>query len=135
MNNRCASPADSLLSTASGVGTKCKKRDFDEAASSTTSTMNHRDSSDETKIDVFVRCRSRNEREVRENSDVVVNTNGVKGKTVELLIGLNVLGNKTYSFDGVFSSTADQHMIFDQVVTPVLDEVRKEYNRVEVGNI
>jgi kinesin family protein 11 len=99
---------------------------LDDAASTTTSTNSHCDSSDETKIDVFVRCRGRNEREVRENSGVVVNTNGVKGTTVELSMGPNALSNKTYSFDRVFSPMADQQMIFDDVVLPVLDEVRRQ---------
>lgn len=76
-----------------------------------------------TKIDVFVRCRGRNEKEVQENSSVVVNADGVKGKKVELTMGGNAQGNKTYSFDQVFSPTADQQIIFDEVVQPVLDEV------------
>ncbi|KAI5927952.1 P-loop containing nucleoside triphosphate hydrolase protein [Camillea tinctor] len=127
MNNGRASPADSFLSTASEVGTKRKERDFDDMAS-TAPTTNHRDSSDETKIDVFVRCRGRNEQEVRENSGVVVTTDGMKGKTVELSMGPNALSKKTYSFDGVFSPTADQQLIFDEVVTPILDEVLKGFN-------
>lgn len=125
MNNGRASPANSSLSTVSGTDTKCKERDFEDTASTTTLKTQHHDSSDETKIDVFVRCRGRNEREVRENSCVVVNTEGVKSKIVELSMGVNTLSNKSYSFDGVFSPMADQQMIFDEVVTPVLDEVRK----------
>ncbi|KAI1771878.1 P-loop containing nucleoside triphosphate hydrolase protein [Hypoxylon cercidicola] len=124
MNNGRASPVDSFISTASEIGMKRKERVFDDAASTT----NHRDSSDETKIDVFVRCRGRNEQEVRENSGVVVSTDGVNGKTVELLMGPNALSKKTYLFDGVFSPAADQQMIFDEVVTPVLDEMLKGFN-------
>lgn len=77
----------------------------------------------ETKISVFVRCRGRNDREVKENSGVVVQTNGVKGTTVEMSMGPHALSNKTYTFDRVFSRAADQIMIFDEVVTPILDEV------------
>jgi kinesin family protein 11 len=72
---------------------------------------------------VVVRCRGRNEREVRENSGVVLSTNGVKGNTVELSMGPSALSNKTYHFDKVFSPAADQSMIYDDVVTPILDEV------------
>jgi kinesin family protein 11 len=77
----------------------------------------------ETNISVFVRCRGRNDREVKENSGVVVTTDGVKGKTVEISMGPHALSNKTYTFDRVFSPAADQIMIFDEVVTPILDEV------------
>ncbi|KAF2402730.1 kinesin-domain-containing protein [Trichodelitschia bisporula] len=83
---------------------------------------------DETNINVVVRCRGRNEREVRENSGVVVSTEGVKGKTVELAMGTSALSNKTYHFDKVFSPAADQIMIFDEVVMPIMDEVLAGYN-------
>ena len=105
------SPADSLVSVASAPnGTKRKERDFDHAE-------------EETNINVVVRCRGRNEREVRENSGVVLSTDGVKGKSLELSMGPSALSNKTYHFDKVFSSAADQAMIYDDVVTPILDEV------------
>ena len=94
------------------AGTKRKERDFDA------------EGSEETNIHVVVRCRGRNDREVRENSGVVVATDGVRGKNVELSMGASALSNKTYHFDKVFSPAADQSMIYDDVVTPILDEVR-----------
>lgn len=103
------SPAESVASTTTN-GTKRKERDFDN-------------DQEETNINVVVRCRGRNEREVRENSGVVLNTEGVKGKSLELSMGPSALSNKTYHFDKVFSSAADQAMIYDDVVTPILDEV------------
>lgn len=93
-------------------GTKRKERDFDT------------EGGEETNIHVVVRCRGRNDREVRENSGVVVSTDSVRGKNVELSMGASALSNKTYHFDKVFSPAADQSMIYDDVVTPLLDEVR-----------
>ena len=93
-------------------GTKRKERDFDGDGGA-----------QETNIHVVVRCRGRNDREVRENSGVVVSTDGVKGKNVELSMGASALSNKTYHFDKVFSPAADQSMIYEDVVTPILDEV------------
>ena len=118
-----ASPADSIISMSTNTsharspphqnaGTKRKERDFDA------------EGSEETNIHVVVRCRGRNDREVRENSGVVVATDGVRGKNVELSMGASALSNKTYHFDKVFSPAADQSMIYDDVVTPILDEVR-----------
>jgi len=104
------SPAESIASTATHGGTKRKERDFDHEE-------------EETNINVVVRCRGRNEREVRENSGVVLQTEGAKGKSLELSMGPSALSNKTYHFDKVFSSAADQVMIYDDVVTPILDEV------------
>ncbi|KAI1865085.1 hypothetical protein JX265_008132 [Neoarthrinium moseri] len=110
------SPADSLASTAT-AGTKRKDRDFDMGPPGV-----------ETNINVVVRCRGRNEREVKENSAVVVETEGAKGKLVELSMGPNALSNKTYNFDRVFSPAADQRMVYDEVVKPVLDEMLGGYN-------
>lgn len=104
------SPAESTASTTSN-STKRKERDFDN------------EDEGETNINVVVRCRGRNEREVRENSGVVLSTEGVKGKLLQLSMGPSALSNKTYNFDKVFSSAADQSIIFDDVVNPILDEV------------
>ena len=111
------SPAESVSSatTTATTGTKRKEREYeaDEGGESTN-------------INVVVRCRGRNEREVKENSTVVVRTDGAKGNIVELSMGPNALSNKTYNFDRVFSPAADQSMVFDEVVKPILDEVSRD---------
>ncbi|KAJ4413138.1 Kinesin- motor protein [Didymella pomorum] len=86
------------------------------------------DAGQETNINVVVRCRGRNDREVRENSGVVVSTNGIKGNIVDLSMGPSALSNKTYQFDKVFSPAADQEMIFKEVVAPIIDEVLDGFN-------
>lgn len=98
-------------STQSAAGSKRKDRDYDLPTG------------EDTNIHVVVRCRGRNEREIRENSGVVVSTEGVKGKSVELSMGPNAVSNKTYHFDKVFSPAADQAIIFEDVVAPMLNEV------------
>ncbi|KAF2837065.1 kinesin family protein-like protein [Patellaria atrata CBS 101060] len=123
LNGR-TSPTESIISSASRLrspastigGIKRKQRDFEN------------DSGVETNINVVVRCRGRNEREVRENSGVVVSTNGVRGDRVDLSMGPSALSNKSYNFDKVFSPAADQGMIFDEVVAPILDEVLAGFN-------
>ena len=108
--------ASSLSPTSHGAGgNKRKERDFEGEG-------------EETNINVVVRCRGRNEREVRENSGVVVSTDSVKGKKLELSMGANALSNKLYHFDRVFSPAADQSMIYEDVVAPILDEVMMELN-------
>jgi kinesin family member 11 len=119
LNGR-ASPAESVASSRAPSrarsplsqvgGTKRKQRDYEHDF-------------EETNINVVVRCRGRNDREIRENSGVVVSTDGAKGNTVDLSMGPSALSNKTYHFDKVFSQAADQIMIFDEVVKPILDEV------------
>ena len=109
--------------SAATAGTKRKERDYESTpAPSAMAAI------EETNINVVVRCRSRNEREVRENSGVVVSTEGVRGKTVELSMGPSALSNKTYGFDKVFSPAADQVMVYEDVVAPILDEMLKGFN-------
>jgi len=110
-----ARPSSPIPQESSSNGTKRKERDFEQ------------EGGEETNINVVVRCRGRNDREVRENSGVVVSTNGVKGNNVELSMGPSALSNKSYSFDKVFSPAADQTMIYEEVVVPILDEV-SEYD-------
>jgi len=105
------SPAQTVISNTL-AGKKRKERDFESDMKG-----------EETNIQVVVRCRGRNEREVRENSTFVVKTEGAKGKQIELCLGTNMLGNKAYNFDRVFSHAADQGMVYDDTVKPILDEV------------
>ncbi len=42
-------------------------------------------------------------------------------------MGPAALTNKSYNFDRVFSPAADQSMIFDDVVKPILDDVRSMF--------
>lgn len=95
----------------STTGIKRKERDYE------------RELGEDTSIHVVVRCRGRNEREIKENSGVVVSTEGVKGKTVDLSMGPNAVSNKTYNFDKVFSPAADQATVYEDVVIPILNEV------------
>lgn len=127
LNGR-ASPAESVASTVASSrvqrspasqygGVKRKEREFEKDAGG-----------EETNINVVVRCRGRNDREVRENSGVVVSTTAIKGTSVELSMGPSALSNKMYNFDKVFSPAADQAMVFDEVVTPILEEASIAYD-------
>ncbi|KAJ5109495.1 hypothetical protein N7456_006170 [Penicillium angulare] len=98
------------------VPVKRKERDFDREINADTS------------IHVVVRCRGRNDREIQENSGVVLSTDGVSGKSVEMSMGPNSLSNKTYDFDRVFSPAADQTVVYEETVLPVLNEMLAGYN-------
>lgn len=52
-----------------------------------------------------------------------MSTDGIKGNKVELTMGPSALSNKTYQFDKVFSPAADQTIVYDEVVAPILDQV------------
>ncbi|KAH3679823.1 hypothetical protein WICMUC_000723 [Wickerhamomyces mucosus] len=83
---------------------------------------------EESNISVYVRCRSRNEREIRENSGVVVSTTGHMGKEVVLQTGPMSISNKTYTFDRVFGAESDQEIVYDGIANNILKEMLQGYN-------
>ena len=126
---RAGSPAISSKTPASG-GSRAIKSPTEPA--SVTAKRKERDLergiNEDTSIHVVVRCRGRNDREIKENSGVVVKTEGVKGNTVELSMGPNAVSNKTYTFDKVFSAAADQLAVYEDVVLPIVNEMLAGYN-------
>lgn len=90
----------------------------------------------EINIQVVVRCRRRSEREVQESSPIIVSTEGARSHAVsiETAAPVSSLGvvtlppTKTYPFDLVFGPEADQPMIYQDVVHPMLEEVLLGYN-------
>lgn len=92
------------------AGGKRKERDFETSL-------------EDTNIHVVVRCRGRNDREIKENSGVVISTDGTIGSTVDVSMGPNAVSNKTYYFDKVFSAAADQSTVYEEVMVPILKEV------------
>ena len=90
----------------------------------------------EINIQVVVRCRRRSDREVQEGSPIIVSTEGARSHAVsiETAAPVSSLGvvtlppTRTYPFDLVFGPEADQSMIYQDVVHPMLEEVLLGYN-------
>ncbi|KAJ3559108.1 hypothetical protein NM688_g534 [Phlebia brevispora] len=90
----------------------------------------------ETNIQVVLRCRRRSEREIQDNSPIIVSTSGARSTelTIQTTSASNSLGlvslpaPRKYPFDVVFGPEADQSMIYQDVVSPMLDEIMKGYN-------
>lgn len=125
---------DSFASVVSETPKSYPKRPSSAMSSAPPSKRRHADFEEEqsimidskgTNIQVVVRCRGRSDREVKENSPVVVTaTGGLRGKEITVSNGLMPpVSNKTYTFDRVFGPEADQAMIYDDVVSPFLEEV------------
>ncbi|KAG9318495.1 kinesin-domain-containing protein [Chiua virens] len=101
-----------------------------------TSTKSNEQEDGETHIQVVIRCRRRSDREIQENSPIIVSSHGAKSKqvTIETSAPVSSLGvvtlppTRTYPFDLVFGPEADQAMIYHDVVNPLLDEVLTGYN-------
>jgi kinesin family member 11 len=90
----------------------------------------------ETNIKVAIRCRRRSEREVQENSPIIVSSQGARSQelSIETAAPTSSLGlvslppTRTYPFDLVYGPEADQAMVYQDVVAPMLEEVLQGYN-------
>ncbi|KAG8936615.1 kinesin motor protein cin8 [Tulasnella sp. 418] len=90
----------------------------------------------EMNVQVVVRCRSRSEREMKESSPIIVSIQGAMSDevTIETAAPTSTLGitthapTRTYPFDRVFGPEADQALIYNEVVQPIVEEVIAGYN-------
>jgi kinesin family member 11 len=107
------------------------------AVMSKSTTSNHDENHDiETNIQVIICCRRRSEREIQDNSPIIVSSSRAHSHevTIESSVPLSSLSvvtlplTRTYLFDVVFGPEADQAMIYHDVVTPMLSEVLQGYN-------
>ena len=100
------------------------------------SAMADSQASSECNIQVVIRCRRRSQREIDDNSPIIVSSAGAKSThvTIQTSPPLSSLGvvtlppTRTYPFDLVFGPEADQAIIYHDVVAPMLDEVLRGYN-------
>lgn len=67
-----------------------------------------------------MRCRGRNEREIQSKSSVILDTSSEKEISVAID---NDRKRKTYKVDHVYGPEADQSVVYDGVVQPMLEEV------------
>ncbi|KAM5531198.1 hypothetical protein V8D89_015116 [Ganoderma adspersum] len=125
--------SDSQRSTATPAG-HAPDADATKGASSSQTKLAPGES--ETNIKVVIRCRRRSEREMQENSPIIVTTNGARSEdiTIEASVPTTTFGvvalptTRTYPFDMVFGPEADQATVYNDVVHPMLQEVLMGYN-------
>lgn len=86
--------------------------------------------SNSSNIQVYVRCRSRNQREIDEKSSVVISTMGPQGKEVIFSASSSPLSyqKKTYTFDQVFGAESDQDLVFNTTAKNYIEEMLHGYN-------
>ena len=129
-------PSSALKSDRSTPAVEDRLQPPPTVRSSRSATLNPTTEESESNIQVAIRCRRRSEREIEENSPIIVQTNGAKSEdiTIETAAPSSVLGvvtlppTRTYPFDRVFGPEADQALIYHDVVHPMLEEVLQGYN-------
>ncbi|KAF8342652.1 P-loop containing nucleoside triphosphate hydrolase protein [Cantharellus anzutake] len=91
-----------------------------------------------TNIQVVVRCRGPNEIEIKQKSPIIARTEGARGKIITIRDN-NQINNfaisdsqdevgRHYAFDYVYGPEATQVLIFEDIVSPLLEEVLGGFN-------
>ncbi|KAH7609164.1 Kinesin motor domain profile [Nakaseomyces glabratus] len=89
---------------------------------------------EELNILVAVRCRGRNEREIKAKSSVVVDvpdngvTNEVSINTTDDVGIAAKMNSKTYTVDKVFGPSASQKLVYEEIAEPLFQDFIKGYN-------
>lgn len=89
---------------------------------------------EELNITVAVRCRGRNEREIKAKSSVVVSVPDVTGSNEVSInttgdVGITAqINSKTYTVDEVFGPSANQSLVFQKIAEPLFADFIKGYN-------
>ncbi|EEB90737.1 hypothetical protein MPER_11020, partial [Moniliophthora perniciosa FA553] len=93
-----------------------------EASAATITRSAQKNEEAETNIKVVIRCRRRSEREIQDNSPIIVSSNGAKSNQVSIettapvsMLGIVTLPPiRTYPFDYVFGPEADQSLVYHE---------------------
>lgn len=89
---------------------------------------------EELNILVAVRCRGRNEREIKAKSSVVVDVPDTMGKNEVSInttddVGIAAkMNSKIYTVDKVFGPSASQRLVFEEIAEPLFQDFVKGYN-------
>lgn len=132
-NTSLTSKNGNLRSKTSPPSTTNRYNDINKPKQATNNNNNSVPNSSNTKgsnIQVYVRCRSRNQREIDEKSSVVISTRGHQGKEVIFSSSSSPLSyqKKTYFFDQVFGAESDQELVFNTTAKTYIEEMLQGYN-------
>ncbi|KAF5447057.1 hypothetical protein F2P56_032636 [Juglans regia] len=93
---------------------------------SNSNTKNDRDKG--VNVQVLVRCRPLSEEELRIHTPVVISCNESRREVSAVQSIANKQIDRTFAFDKVFGPTSQQKELYDQAVSPIVNEVLEGYN-------
>ncbi|KAK7261422.1 hypothetical protein RIF29_27732 [Crotalaria pallida] len=79
-------------------------------------------------VQVLLRCRPLNEDEMRVHTPVVISCNENRREVSAVQIIANKQIDRTFNFDKVFGPTSQQRELYEQAVSPIVNEVLEGYN-------
>ncbi|KAJ6799278.1 kinesin-like protein KIN-5A isoform X1 [Iris pallida] len=79
-------------------------------------------------VQVLLRCRPLSDDEIRMNTPVVISCNESRREVSAVQHIANKQIDRTFAFDKVFGPTSQQKDLFDQAVSPIVNEVLEGYN-------
>ncbi|KAF9598448.1 hypothetical protein IFM89_027881 [Coptis chinensis] len=103
-------------------------RSVADAAFGSNSNNNKHDKEKGVNVQVLLRCRPLSEDEIRLHTPVVISCNENRREVSAVQNIANKQIDRTFAFDKVFGPNSQQRELFDQAVSPIVNEVLEGYN-------
>ncbi|KAJ0987711.1 hypothetical protein J5N97_006067 [Dioscorea zingiberensis] len=88
----------------------------------------HHDRDKGLNVQVLLRCRPLSDEEIRANTPMVITCNEIRREVSASLSIANKQIDRTFTFDKVFGPSSKQKELYNQAISPVVNEVLEGYN-------
>ncbi|KAG2624273.1 hypothetical protein PVAP13_3KG119900 [Panicum virgatum] len=127
MEKRNCPPSPSPRSTEKS-GRELRSGEANGSANTNTNTIPKGDKEKGVNVQVILRCRPLSDEETKSNTPVVISCNERRREVAATQIIANKQIDRTFVFDKVFGPSSRQKDLFEQSISPIVNEVLEGYN-------
>nr|CAB3463738.1 unnamed protein product [Digitaria exilis] len=127
MEKRNCPPSPSPRSTEKS-GRELRSGEANGGANTNTNTIPKGDREKGVNVQVILRCRPLSDEETKSNTPVVISCNERRREVAATQIIANKQIDRTFAFDKVFGPSSKQKDLFEQSISPIVNEVLEGYN-------
>ncbi|CAN6358356.1 unnamed protein product [Urochloa humidicola] len=127
MEKRNCPPSPSPRSTEKS-GRELRSGEANGGTNTNTNTISKGDKEKGVNVQVILRCRPLSDEETKSNTPVVISCNERRREVAATQIIANKQIDRTFAFDRVFGPSSKQKDLFEQSISPIVNEVLDGYN-------
>lgn len=127
MDKKNCPPSPSPRSTEKS-GRELRSGEANGSTNSNSNTISKGDREKGVNVQVILRCRPLSDEETKSNTPVVISCNERRREVAATQIIANKQIDRTFAFDKVFGPSSRQKELFEQSISPIVNEVLEGYN-------
>ncbi|CAL4903139.1 unnamed protein product [Urochloa decumbens] len=127
MEKRNCPPSPSPRSTEKS-GRELRSGEANGGTNTHTNTISKGDKEKGVNVQVILRCRPLSDEETKSNTPVVISCNERRREVAATQVIANKQIDRTFAFDKVFGPSSKQKDLFEQSISPIVNEVLEGYN-------